>query len=645
MKKSYRAACAAAMVLLWGEVDAVAFSAPGHRWFVDANTPVTYALDPVGSDDVTDGSDLVAIRHAFATWEAVSCAYLTFQEESFVSPATIGNDGYHRIFWVEDEASWPGDAATLALTYTFYTLDANRRITDADIAVNGANWRFTTTDAQVGQGTPPRVDLETVLFHEIGHFFGLDHSTDTTAAMYPSNNKLIQRTPATDDLQGICSLYGNGMSVPGTVAGAATVGSPCDNGTDCADDICVADDLVERTYCSKQCVLGQSESCPSGYPCTFAGSYGALCLVPPPVDELCDMCTNETHCSGGLCVKIPGVNAERSFCSKPCDPTPGQASGCPTGFACATGSVGATVLSACVPTSGVCDPAGKGGFNEICYANETCKAGFACLPLPGGAAAFCYPLCEASAVGAACSTDRSVCLPAADRDNVNACFTIARAGEPCIPEECDSDSFCAYDETEGLDSAICYRKCDVSADQCRANEQCKAYEGFTTRLCEPSVGFKYLGQSCVDSSECQSGLCSVYRSARLCTTPCATTNADACAAGLRCIPETGSTQGLCWPESFTDPNASEDSRTVSADNSAAYCVCDATSRCDPDCDCDPECGAGCSCRAVHTSSGAELAAGDDHGASSSMPSVGWALFAALASVATWRVRRVLRVRA
>jgi len=125
----------------------------------------------------------------------------SLQEVRWVEPKAIASDLNNRVFWAEARAEWPGDAATLALTFTFYRTE-DRVITDADIVVNGVDWVFTTIDAEVGKGTPAKVDLETVVLHEIGHFFGLNHSEDPRAAMYAGYNKPIQRAPASDDVHG-----------------------------------------------------------------------------------------------------------------------------------------------------------------------------------------------------------------------------------------------------------------------------------------------------------------------------------------------------------------------------------------------------------------------------------------------------------
>jgi hypothetical protein len=589
-----------ATALCLASTHAFAFSAQGHRWPNPDGTPVTYELEPAGSADVPDDTDLEAIRRAFMTWDGVACSYLGFAENPWTGPKTLGNDGVNRIFWVEAEEEWTGNQGTLALTYTFFRLDGDMRITDADMIINGVHWVWTTHDEEVGTGTPAKVDVETVVFHEIGHFFGLDHSTDPMAAMYPSNNKLKQRAPASDDIAGICSLYSNGMPVPddpnnptGTEGGP--VGAPCQSPVDCFSSLCIDDQLINRQYCTAMCAPERPETCPAGFLCEQT-QQGAFCLAPAPVDEVCDACNDGSHCASGLCIQVPFINNNAPFCSRACDPTPGQPQQCPDGYSCMLTQQQTTQVGACVPNTGICQPLGKGGQNEPCFGNGACKPGHACLPYYDDVPqlTFCYGQCPPEADGLSCGIERTRCT-LQNIPNTAVCLTIASAGQPCIPEVCDQFSFCAYDEGVGIDSALCYLTC--AANGCPPNFSCQTFAGLPP-LCVPNEGFKYDGEPCAGSAECQSSLCQNLGQLKLCTRQCAANDPEGCEPGLRCVPEPGSSQGLCWPESLSDPNAQDPTRNVGmVPNIAGYCGCDFTNSCDSGCECDPECS-GCGCTMV-----------------------------------------------
>lgn len=584
-------------------VEAQGFSAPGHRWPDADRAPVPYMVDPRGSEDAGAEPTVAAVRSAFSTWQSVACSHLRFEPQAFVpaeegNPArrnALGYDGSNRVFWVEDESAWPGDPATIALTYTFYTTDARSAILDADIIVNGAHWRFTASEAEAGRGNPPAVDIETVIFHEVGHFFGLEHSQDPEAAMFPSNNKVLQRGPARDDVEGICALYSNGAPLPHApeMGAGGPVGAPCLAHSNCSSALCVQDPLYPEPYCSRVCAFGAPSTCPAGFECVPSGDNQAFCLKPEPVDELCDQCSLHEHCASGLCVGVPFRNGGAPFCSRPCDPTPGQPAQCPAGFQCEITQQQTTQIAVCVPVSGVCEPRGKGGHLEPCYGNGTCKPGHGCFPYGGSGLSFCYALCDIRFVGQSCGTQRSVCSPVPGRMSTAACAEVARVGEPCIPEDCDATSLCAH-VGDDLESAVCYQICPSGQDaECPANYDCME-AGLSTPICFPLQGFLGLGQACRSDAECESRVCRVIGDTRLCTRPCSTSDDD-CGPGLVCLPPLGSSQGLCWPRSRVDGSATDPDRSGSAPVGGAYCACDTTTRCDESCGCDPECQGLCPC--------------------------------------------------
>jgi hypothetical protein len=580
------AACVAPAGAAW------AFNAPGHKW-PQASMPVHYRLQPQGTADVTDGSDLEALRKAFQTWESVACSFLAFTEQPWMEPISVANDGVHRVFWVEERTLWPGEAATLALTYTFYRT-TDLVVTDADIIANGADWEWTTVEGQVAMR---RVDVETVMFHEIGHFFGLDHTSDPSAAMFPQNNVPIRRGPANDDIAGVCTLYNNGGAIPNGAdpSQAGTVGAPCRSNNDCASALCAED--TGGTYCTATCTQGAG-GCPAQFPCQ-ATAQGDYCLAPPAIDELCDQCNAGTQCQSGLCLDVPGYNNFQRFCTRACDPTPGGPPSCPNGYRCEAVSNGAMTGGVCAPTTGICNPAGRGGHNEPCFANGGCKPGHTCIQYyPNSGLNFCYVECPPQFANTSCSdgSQRIQCLGtdplnAFGRMNIHACFNVAGVGQPCIPEVCQSGAVCAFDENQGIDTAVCYQTCPTG--QCAVNTQCIGFEGLGN-VCVPNAGFKPLGDRCQSNAECQSGMCRTYGDTQLCTQNCATTDPSGCSAGLRCIAAADSVQGLCWPLSALVP----ENRGGAIEPNPNYCACDFTSGCDARCDCDPECGGGCSCAAL-----------------------------------------------
>jgi hypothetical protein len=191
-----------------------------------------------GSDDISDGSDVSAVKQAMESWRGSTrhCSYLQLipvespDAVPGVAPEEVGDDGKNEnvVYWIE--RGWRHDQDAIGLTALFYIDDANSpkdgRLFDADITLNGESFRFST------DGNPDMIDVQSVLAHELGHLMGLDHPCDTgededllstsspdptssadssilESTMYPSfePGETKKRTPESDDIEGVCELY------------------------------------------------------------------------------------------------------------------------------------------------------------------------------------------------------------------------------------------------------------------------------------------------------------------------------------------------------------------------------------------------------------------------------------------------------
>lgn len=107
------------------------------------------------------------------------------------------------------------ESRAYALTQVWHN-GSTGEILDVDIEMNEERGPFTVCpDAGCPAGV---VDLQNVLTHEFGHYFGMSHSPDDRlATMYAeaASEEVIKRDLRPDDVLGICSIYAPGV-VPST---------------------------------------------------------------------------------------------------------------------------------------------------------------------------------------------------------------------------------------------------------------------------------------------------------------------------------------------------------------------------------------------------------------------------------------------
>lgn len=328
------------------------------RWF---SNRISFQLDADGTSDISNGSDLTAVRAAVQSWNTVACSNLELIESGTTTQTSNiitenRTDGINRVVWVED-SRWEFGPYVLGVTSPVYYNDGE--IDEADIVFNGYNTSWSTNGTYT--------DVESVAVHEFGHFFGLQHvlggeNMSDPPTMSPAVDEYLRtRTLTQDDANGACFLY------PASAHQCSAAG-------DCPRVVDV-DNYGEEYYSASSTCSG--------------GQCGGFQTVQPGSTQLGGTCGVNSECVAGLfCQPVYGAG---SFCAQDCNPA---ASDCPCGFDCLgyQDSSGGACLPAsqvgcsCDTTTGpdpgcTCDPS-CGGSVGACTCDKTtaCDANCACDP-------------------------------------------------------------------------------------------------------------------------------------------------------------------------------------------------------------------------------------------------------------------------
>ena len=191
-------------------------------------TPVRYFVSTASVPGVTSTDLQGALARAFATWQAVPTASITYQFAG-VTAADPGSDDGSSVLGFQNR---PDLDRVLAQT-SFLVDSSTGALIESDIFFNAA---FPWSVAAAGEAG--RYDLESIALHEIGHFSGLGHSAlgetellstggrrvlSAEAVMFPiafAAGSVSARTLKADDIAGISDLYPDGdFATDGSLSG------------------------------------------------------------------------------------------------------------------------------------------------------------------------------------------------------------------------------------------------------------------------------------------------------------------------------------------------------------------------------------------------------------------------------------------
>ncbi|MEZ4819416.1 MAG: matrixin family metalloprotease [Bdellovibrionota bacterium] len=225
------------MVWMMASSHAFAFSLISHdgvpaRWAegksveIEIDTDFTPYIDREGCDmEGVCQSIYSTVKKSIDAWKNVSNTKINISNITTKSISeTPHYDGKNQIkMYDQGWSDLPFNPPASALAVTISTYTNPNTIVDSDIFFNAQNfqWAVINSDLEYNQ-----YDIENVLTHEIGHFLGLDHTSedsseheapyvDATMFFASRPGEVFRRTLEQQDILGIQHLYdATGMPAP-----------------------------------------------------------------------------------------------------------------------------------------------------------------------------------------------------------------------------------------------------------------------------------------------------------------------------------------------------------------------------------------------------------------------------------------------
>lgn len=201
------------------------------------------AVLPRRKQTIPQDDIMATIRTSFDTWNEVRCEgeFVGLIADVLDEPATEteprhsttgGNQNV--IMFVDSQAVWTqrmNPRAAIGLTSVFHSKKTGR-ILGVDMEINDWDVNLGICGARCDSGI---TDLENVLTHEVGHYYGLGHVDDPAATMYfqAPRGDVAKRSLETDDVEGLCDAYPPG-TFHSTCTGSVYTDMYADDGCGCS---------------------------------------------------------------------------------------------------------------------------------------------------------------------------------------------------------------------------------------------------------------------------------------------------------------------------------------------------------------------------------------------------------------------------
>ena len=540
------------------------------RWNI---SKVPYYLNPAGSADVKDGTDIAAIAESFSDWVDLPCSHIQAVELGEAGDTSLLTgaqpNGKSELHWVET-SKWGYGKYVLGVTAPLYGY--NGFIVEADIAFNGYLQKWST------KGSWGAVDVKSIAVHEIGHLFGIQHNLGGYSQSSPPtmatawDGSLKQRSLEKDDKSSFCFLYDHDAytcasdnDCPYVVANKANgeeyyaakytcksgkcelaggsmpegtkgLGEQCSTDQDCKGDYFCQPVWGQGSFCTQLCQPGNVATCPASFACQpYDGvNYGACVPTGPVSKPKGAACEASSECVTGLCATNP-LSGELS-CRKTCTQTEGQ---CGASEICVPGITG-TASGACWPKVDIGDVNLPDTYD--CQFDWQCLSGRCVLDETGASA--CRAACDPGAPSCAAGTWCVELTP-----GVGACVP----GEPPPPEtKLEDGAICKEDDAcesgmcfkhLGSPKAFCQRPCSLSDDTCPEGTVCTGFgsaaDGMCMKIAAPA------GDPCTEREQCTTHLCVDDEGGGVCAQECS--DPGICPCGTVCQQLDG-LGGVCTPD-------------------------------------------------------------------------------------------------
>ena len=174
------------------------------------------------------------LERSFSQWETVECGGTTLPgmpnleahlgaEASQCDRSEYVTEGPNvsTVVFVDDWAARDYDPSAYAVTTVWHSTRTGE-IYDVDMEIN-EDGRVYTDCSPAGCADGRGIDLQNVVTHEAGHYFGIAHTSVVTATMFSSSppGEIGKRLLEPDDIEALCTVY-----PPGRFDGAVCDDTP-----------------------------------------------------------------------------------------------------------------------------------------------------------------------------------------------------------------------------------------------------------------------------------------------------------------------------------------------------------------------------------------------------------------------------------